>query len=95
MKLQWKKARRNRCGSRVWQTRCGRYRVSASEECFGVKLRPIVFTAWVAVRVKDIDRSFDSELRISRHRSRAAAMAACETHSRRATTRSERASRND
>jgi hypothetical protein len=72
--LGWKGAVRSRLGSRQWHTQCGRYLVHASEHCWGVDLRPIIYSAW-----------HDAGLgwrKLSKHRSKAAAVAACEKHVR-------------
>ena len=46
MTLTWKRAVRTRLGSRQWRTRRGCYLVHASEHCWGVDLRPIIYSAW-------------------------------------------------
>ena len=81
--LTWKRAVRSRMGSRQWRTRCGRYLVHASEHCWGVDLRPVVYSAWAQERSPDLDRWVLLWKRLSRHRSKAAAIAACEKHARR------------
>ncbi|MEM6330385.1 MAG: hypothetical protein AAF790_09060 [Planctomycetota bacterium] len=67
--ITFKRARRNKSGSREWQSRCGGYLVTASEWCYGVRLRPVRYTAW--------RRDDGIWRRISRHRSKPAAVGAC------------------
>jgi hypothetical protein len=74
MTLKWKRAVRSRLGSRQWRNRCGRYLVHASEHCLGVDLRPIVYSAW-----HDAGLSWH---KLSKHRSKGAAVTACEKHAR-------------
>ena len=77
--LTWKRAIRSRFGSRQWRTRCGRYMVHASEHCLGVDLRPVIYSAW-----------HDAGLgwrKLSKHRTKAAAVAACEKHARQSARR--------
>lgn len=71
MTLQWKRARRNSVGAHVWPSRCDRYLIAAHDWCYGVKLAPVMYTAWAHGR------------KISTHRTRGAAVRACEKHSRR------------
>ena len=74
MTLHWKRSVRSRFGSCQWGSECGRYLVHASEHCLGVDLRPIIYSAW-----------FDAGLgwrKLSTHRKKAAAVAACEKHAR-------------
>lgn len=75
--IEFKKARRSKGGSRVWESRDGRYKITACEMVYGVKITPVYFTAWAMVKVKDLHGLIDSERRISRHRSKQAAAAAC------------------
>ena len=72
--LEWKRAVRSRLGSRQWRTQCGRYMVHASEHCLGVDLRPIVYSAWHCTGV--------GWRKLSKHRTKAAAAAACDKHAR-------------
>jgi len=72
--LEFKRASRSKGGSRFWVSRCGRYRVYAHELCYGVKLRPIRYTA----EKRDASGFF---LMFSTHKTRDAAITSCEKHS--------------
>ena len=72
--LHWNRAVRSRLGSRQWRTRCGRYLVHASEHCLGVDLRPIIYSAWHNAGL--------GWRKLSKHRSKPAAVKACERHAR-------------
>lgn len=75
--IAWKRAHRCKSGSRVWESRCERFHIHASEECYGVKLFPIYWTARV--------RTSHGWQKLSqvKHRSRRAAERECEQYERR------------
>ena len=79
--MKFKRAKRNLVGSRYWDSECGRYRVVAYEEVFGVKLRPVLYAAWHIYRKRDLDGHYFTEKRLGRLRkTKREAMAACSHH---------------
>lgn len=76
--IDWKRATRNRSGNRVWESRCGKWRVAESAVCYGVPLDPVTYSAWERHRVRDLDTFHLIWRPVSRHRKRAAAQKACE-----------------
>lgn len=81
-KIEWKRTKKNASGSRYWESRCGRYKVTASEMCYGIKLRPI-FSAWFLASIPDLGGHRTSWQRISEHRKQEPAQAACQAHQKR------------
>lgn len=82
--IEWKKrARRNRAGSRTWESACGRYYVVAVEMVFGVKIRPVRYAVWWRYRVQDRARWFTSEKKIGQYASRKKAERAADKHKER------------
>lgn len=79
--VAWKKrARRNRVGSRVWESTCERYQIVAVELVYGVKIRPVRYAVWFSYRVRDRERWFTTEAKIGQYTSRAKAEQAAARH---------------
>lgn len=72
------RATRNRVGSRVWPSRCGRYYIVACEIVFGVRMFPVRYALWHRFRGKDRTGFYDSERLIGRYKSKLAAQRAAE-----------------
>ena len=81
MTLQWMRKRRCPPGLRLWQTRCGRYRVRANSLVDGVTV-PVVYYAMEhgAVTLAGDLVPSDTWSIISRHKVLSAAKKACERH---------------
>jgi len=76
--IDWKRATKNNSGNRIWNSRCGNFRVAESAVCYGVTLNPVTYSAWERYRVRDRDTFIMLWRLVSRHRKRGAAEKACE-----------------
>lgn len=79
--ITWKKrARRNRAGSRTWDSACGRYYIVAVEMVYGVKIRPVRYAVWWRFRTRDGLKWYTSERKIGQYANRKQAERGAEKH---------------